>query len=92
MKAALATRVLRLETYRKATEDPAIKLAFAKLAILPRTYSGERHVVQISAESESGGYAQYEERPGPGPVLEREPGTLLVMLVGGPTTESAAVE
>ena len=48
MKAALATRLLRLETYQKATQELAPKVVFGELALLPRSYAGERHIVRIS--------------------------------------------
>lgn len=37
-KATLAARLRRLQTYQRASEDLAIKVAFARLAILPRSY------------------------------------------------------
>jgi hypothetical protein len=83
MKAALATRLLRLETYQKATQELAPKVVFGELALLPRSYAGERHIVRIS-EASDGDFDRYEERTGPGPALEGEPGTLLVMFVPSP--------
>lgn len=69
-------RLRRLEVYRQAIETPAVKVAFANLTKLPRSYAGARQVVKNAAQSESGGLDQYEERPGAGRTIGRKPGTV----------------
>lgn len=79
MQAALAARLPAWSSIGRLLGTPALKGAFANLTKLPRSYTGERHVVTIAAQSGSGCIHQYEERPGAGTPIEREPGTLLVM-------------
>ena len=71
MKAALVARLRRLETHHQTIEDSSLKVTFANLTILPRSYVGARHRIRIDKGNEgSGGVADYEERPGPGPAIE----------------------
>ena len=66
MRAALVSRLKRLETVRAAVErDRPLKVEFAYLKQLPREYSGPRHIVSVSKRPD--GRCNYEERPGPRP-------------------------
>ena len=66
MRAALVSRLKRLETVRAAVErDRPLKVEFACLKQLPREYSGPKHIVSVSKRPD--GRCNYEERPGEAP-------------------------
>ena len=66
MRAALVSRLKRLETVRAAVErDRPLKVEFAYLKQLPREYSGPKHIVSVSKRPD--GRCNYEERPGEAP-------------------------
>ena len=66
MRSALLTRLKRLEAVRAVEErNRPIKIEFAYLKLLPREYSGPRHIVSVSQRPD--GRSNYEERPGPPP-------------------------
>ena len=66
MRAALLSRLKRLETVRAVEQSHrSFKIEFAYLKLLPREYSGPRHIVSVSQRP--GGRCEYEERPGPPP-------------------------
>jgi hypothetical protein len=68
MRAALVTRLKRLETVRAVEEgDHLLKIEFAYLKLLPREYSGPRHIVSVSKRPD--GRCDYEERPGEPPPI-----------------------
>ena len=93
MKAALAARLRRLETHHQTIEDSNLKVTFAKLTILPRSYIGERHRIRIDKGNEgSSGVANYEERPGPGRAIGSDPNVLTVMFVACPGERRPSVE
>jgi hypothetical protein len=49
MRSALLPRLKRLETVRAVEEsDRPLKVEFAYLKVLPREYSGPRHIVSVS--------------------------------------------
>jgi hypothetical protein len=87
MPAYLTNRLRQLETRQRAIADTRINLRFGYLTKLPRTYAGERHIVEI--DRDAGELSVYEERPGLGPQIESDPNTILVMLVAGPDEEIA---
>jgi len=45
--------------------DRRLKIEFAYLKLLPREYSGPRHIVSVSKRPD--GRCEYEERPGEAP-------------------------
>ena len=60
---SLLTRLKRLESVRAVEEsDRRLEIEFAYLKLLPREYSGPRHIV--SAGQRPDGRCEYEERPG----------------------------
>jgi len=66
MKTAVLARLKRLETVRAVEEsNRPFKIEFAYLKLLPREYSGPRHIVSVSKRPD--GRCNYEERPGPPP-------------------------
>jgi hypothetical protein len=83
MRAALVSRLKRLETVRAAVErDRPLKVEFAYLKQLPREYSGPRHIVSVSKRPD--GRCNYEERPGPPPpnhVEKQDPNVMTIYLV-----------
>jgi hypothetical protein len=71
MRSALLTRLKRLETVREGEQrDRPLKVEFAYLKLLPREYSGPRHIVSVSKRPD--GRCEYEERPGPPPPPNQE--------------------
>ena len=59
-------KMKRLETVRMVGEsNQRMKIEFAYLKLLPREYSGLRHIVSVSKRLD--GRCEYEERPGPPP-------------------------
>ena len=66
MKSALVTRLKRLETVRAVQDsDRRLKIEFAYLKLLPREYSGPRHIVKVGQRPD--GRDEYEESPGEPP-------------------------
>ena len=88
MRANLASRLRRLETRQMAVSEPRLIVQFADVARLPRSYVGERHLVQIDHPGSE--RPAYEERPGPGPDIETGPNTILVFFVPSPRESQAA--
>jgi len=65
MKSLLA-RLKRFESVRAVEEsNRPLKIEFAHLKLLPREYTGSRHIVSVSKRPD--GRYEYEERPGPPP-------------------------
>jgi len=63
---SLLTRLKRLETVQAVEErNRPMKIEVAYLKLLPREYSGPRHIVSVSKRPD--GRCEYEERPGPPP-------------------------
>jgi hypothetical protein len=55
-----------MKTVRAVEErNRPLKVEFAYLKLLPREYSGPRHIVSVSKRPD--GRCDYEERPGPHP-------------------------
>jgi hypothetical protein len=71
MRANLASRLRRLETRLIAASEPRPIVQFADVARLPRSYVGERHLVQIDRPGSE--RLAYEERPGPGRISKPIP-------------------
>jgi hypothetical protein len=88
MRANLANWLRRLETRQIADSEPRLIVRFADVERLPRSYVGERHLVQI--DRPGGERPTYEERPGPGPDIENDPNTILVFFVPSPRESQAA--
>ena len=88
MRANLASRLRRLETRQIAVSERRRIVQFADVQRLPRSYVGERHLVQI--ERPGSERPAYEERPGPGPDIETDPNTILVFLVPSPRESQSA--
>jgi hypothetical protein len=89
MRANLASRLRRLETRQTAISEKARPIIqFADVERLPRSYVGERHLVQIDRPGSE--RPAYEERPGPGPDIEIDPNTILVFFVPSPRESQAA--
>jgi hypothetical protein len=66
MKVAVLARLKRLETVRAVEgSDRPFKIEFAYLKLLPREYSGPRHIVKVGQRPD--GRCNYEERPGEAP-------------------------
>jgi hypothetical protein len=66
MRATLVSRLKRLETVRAAEDrDRPLRVEFAHLKLLPREYSGPRHIVKVGQRPD--GRDECEERPGPPP-------------------------
>ena len=62
MKSALLTRLKRLETVRAVEQSHRpFKIEFAYLKLLPREYSGPRHILPVRQRLD--GRDAYEERP-----------------------------
>jgi len=65
MKSLLA-RLKRFESVRAVEEsNRPLKIEFAHLKLLPREYTGSRHIVSVSKRPD--GRCNYEERPGGAP-------------------------
>ena len=88
MRANLSSRLRRLETRQIAVSERRRIVQFADVQRLPRSYVGERHLVQI--ERPGSERPAYEERPGPGPDIETDPNTILVFLVPSPRESQSA--
>jgi hypothetical protein len=88
MRANLASRLRRLETRRIEDSEKRLIVRFADVERLPRSYVGERHLVQIDRPGSE--RPAYEERPGPGPDIEIDPNTILVFFVPSPRESQAA--
>ena len=88
MRANLASRLRRLETRQIAVSERRRIVQFADVQRLPRSYVGERHLVQIDRPGSE--RPAYEERPGPGPDIETDPNTILVFLVPSPRESQSA--
>jgi hypothetical protein len=66
VKVAVLARLKRLETVRAIQEGSHLpKFQFAYLKLLPREYSGLRHIVKVGQRAD--GRDECEERPGPPP-------------------------
>ena len=66
MKTVVLARLKRLEAVRAVEQSHRpFKIEFAYLKLLPREYSGPRHIVSVSKRPD--GRCEYEERPGPPP-------------------------
>ena len=66
MKVAVLARLKRLETVRAIQEGSHLpKFQFAYLKLLPREYSGPRHIVKVGQRPD--GRDECEERPGAPP-------------------------
>ena len=83
MKSALVTRPKRLETVRAVQDsDRRLKIEFAYLKLLPREYSGPRHIVPLGQGPD--GRGEYEERPGsppPNHAEKQDPNVIRVYFV-----------
>ena len=88
MRANLASRLRRLETRQIADSERRPTVQFADVKRLPRSYVGERHLVQIDRPGSE--RPAYEERPGPGPDIETDPNTIVVFFVPSPRESQAA--
>jgi len=88
MRVNLASRLRRLETRQIAVSKPRLIVQFADVERLPRSYLGERHLVQIDRLGSE--RPTYQERPGPGPDIETDPNTILVFFVPSPRESQAA--
>ena len=65
MKSLLA-RLKRFESVRAVEEsNRPLKIEFAHLKLLPREYTGSRHIVSVSKRPD--GRCEYEDRPGKAP-------------------------
>jgi len=77
---SLLTRLKRLETVQAAEErNRRLKVEFAYLKLLPREYSGPRHIVKVGQRPD--GRDECEERPGPPPPDHPEKQDLNVMKI-----------
>ena len=66
MRSALLARLKRLGTVRAVEQSHRMfKIEFAYLKLLPREYSGPRHIVKVGQRPD--GRDEYEERPGEPP-------------------------
>jgi hypothetical protein len=66
MRSALLTRLKRLETVRAVEEsNRPFRVEFAYLKLLPREYSGPRHIVSVGKRPD--GRDECEERVGEPP-------------------------
>jgi hypothetical protein len=88
LRSALLTRLKHLEAVR-AVEDSncPLKVEFAYLNLLPREYSGPRHIVSVSKRPD--GRYEYEERPGPPAAQSRRgpgPNVMTIYSVRAPET------
>jgi hypothetical protein len=69
LKVALLARLKRLETVRAVQEGSHLpKFQFAYLKLLPREYSGPRHIVKVGQRADG---HECEERPGAPPTNQR---------------------
>jgi hypothetical protein len=84
----LQARLRRLETRQVAISKPRLIVRFADVERLPRSYVGERHLVEIDRPGSE--RPAYQERPGPGPDIEIDRNTILVFFVPSPTESQAA--
>jgi hypothetical protein len=66
MRSALLSRLKRLETVQAVEEvNNRLKIEFAYLKLLPREYSGPRHIVSVCQRPD--GRCECEEQPGEPP-------------------------
>ena len=87
MKRALLARLERLETM--PVGGRAAYFRYAWLQPLPADYTGERHVAMLSREPTINPLVEwcvFEERPGPGPVIDASEG-MTVFLKEPPETD-----
>lgn len=68
MKAALLSRLKRLETVQAIESEREVELQIGYLKKLPEDYTGERH--EVTAGRLPDGKYLWEERPGPAPPNE----------------------
>jgi len=80
---SLLTRLKRLETVRAAEErNRRLKVEFAYLKLLPREYSGPRHIVKVGQRPD--GRDECEERPGeppPNHAEDQDPNVMKIYFV-----------
>jgi hypothetical protein len=65
MKAAILTRLKRLEEVQAAENPPPVEFQVGYVKRLPAEYAGECHVVTVGRDPD--GTYRWEERPGPEP-------------------------
>ena len=83
MRSALLARLKRLETAKAVEEsNRPLKVEFAYLKLLPREYSGPRHILPVRQRLD--GRDEYAERPGEPPpdhVEDQDPNVMRLYLV-----------
>jgi len=65
VKAAILTRLKRLEEVQATENLPLVEFQIGYLKSLPAEYRGERHIVTVGRDAD--GTYEWEEHPGPAP-------------------------